>query len=157
MLGNLWYANEMILATSESPCCWKPSIKFLLKRTYGLKEDVGWSNPRWLFGVWLSLICEYGDCNYSESLCCLRHPIKFLLKRIYGLEEVLFKEQQSGCKDLGHLWFLNRMILLILSLHVAWCLPSGFCSREYMGWKKLFKKIPRRLFSAWPSLVSEWE
>ena len=30
----------MILATSESPCCIKPSIKFLFKRIYGL-EDVG--------------------------------------------------------------------------------------------------------------------
>ena len=33
-------AIGMILAISESPCCWKPSIKFLLKRIYGLKEDV---------------------------------------------------------------------------------------------------------------------
>ena len=22
-----------------------------------------------------------------------------------------------------------------------WCLPSSFCSREYMGWKKLFEKF----------------
>ena len=32
MLGNLLYANGMILAVSESPCCMKLSIKFLLKR-----------------------------------------------------------------------------------------------------------------------------
>ena len=38
---NLSYANGMILATSESPCCRKPSIKFLLKRIDGLKENVG--------------------------------------------------------------------------------------------------------------------
>ena len=31
--------NGVILAISEAPCCWKPSIKFLLKRIYGL-EDV---------------------------------------------------------------------------------------------------------------------
>ena len=41
VLGNLSCANGMILATSESPCCQKPSIKFLLKRIYGLEEDVG--------------------------------------------------------------------------------------------------------------------
>ena len=39
VLGNLSYANGMILATSESLCCRKLSIKFLLKRIYGL-EDV---------------------------------------------------------------------------------------------------------------------
>ena len=37
--GNLWYANGMILAISESPCWGKPWTKFLLKRIYGL-EDV---------------------------------------------------------------------------------------------------------------------
>ena len=41
VLVNLSYANGMILATSESPCCRKPSIKFLLKRIDGLKENVG--------------------------------------------------------------------------------------------------------------------
>ena len=38
--GNLLYANGMIKAISESPCCRKPFTKFLLKRIYGL-EDVG--------------------------------------------------------------------------------------------------------------------
>ena len=41
VLVNLLYANVMILATSESPCCSKPSIKFLLKSIYGLEEYVG--------------------------------------------------------------------------------------------------------------------
>ena len=40
MLGNLLYANGMILAIFESSCCWKPSIKFLLKRVYGLEKDI---------------------------------------------------------------------------------------------------------------------
>ena len=30
VLGNLQYANGMIFAISESPCCQKPPIKFLL-------------------------------------------------------------------------------------------------------------------------------
>ena len=41
VLGNLSYANGMILAVFESQCCMKPSIKFLLKRIYGLEEDIG--------------------------------------------------------------------------------------------------------------------
>ena len=40
VLGNLLYANGMIKAISECPCCQKPSTKFLLKWIYGL-EDVG--------------------------------------------------------------------------------------------------------------------
>ena len=121
VLGHLWYVNGMILAISESPCCWKPSIKFLLKRIYGL-EDVGWRIPRWLFRTRPSLIFEWDYFSYSEFLCCLTHPIIFFLKRIYGLEEMLFKEQKDGRWVLGHLSFLNGMILFILSLHVAWCL-----------------------------------
>ena len=39
VLGSLSYANGMISATSESLCCRKPSIKFLLKRIYGLEDD----------------------------------------------------------------------------------------------------------------------
>ena len=41
VLGNLSYAIGMILAVSESQCCKKPSIKFLLKMIYGLEEDIG--------------------------------------------------------------------------------------------------------------------
>ena len=41
VLGNLSYANGIILAVSESQCYMKPSIKFLLKRIYGLEEDIG--------------------------------------------------------------------------------------------------------------------
>ena len=41
VLDNLWYANGMILAISESPCCQKPPIMFLLKQIYGLEEYVG--------------------------------------------------------------------------------------------------------------------
>ena len=40
VLGNLSYAYGMISAVSEPLCCMKPSIKFLLKRIYGLEEDI---------------------------------------------------------------------------------------------------------------------
>ena len=63
VLGNLWYANEMILATSESPWCWNPSIKFLLNRIYGLGEDFGCRIPRWLFSTRQSL-CKWDDLSY---------------------------------------------------------------------------------------------
>ena len=39
VLGNLSFANGMILATSESLCCRKLYIKFLLKRIVSLEDD----------------------------------------------------------------------------------------------------------------------
>ena len=64
VLGNLWYANGMISGTSESPCYRMPSIKFLLKRIYGLEEDVGWRIPRWLFSARQSLVCKWDNLSY---------------------------------------------------------------------------------------------
>ena len=88
--------GHLIFAVSESPYCWKPSTKFLLKMIYGLEEDVGRRVPRCLFSAWPSLMSEWGAFSYSESLSCRKPSIKLFLKRIYGLEE-MFKEQQDSC------------------------------------------------------------
>ena len=64
MLGNLCYANGMILATSEFPCCRNPPIKFLQKRIYGYEEDSGRRISRWLFNARQSLICKWDDLSY---------------------------------------------------------------------------------------------
>ena len=85
MHGNLWYINGM--SCSKSLCWMMPSIKFLLRRTNGLEEDVVWRNLRRLFGTWLSLISKWNGLNYSESSCDLTPLNKFLLKRVYGLEK----------------------------------------------------------------------
>ena len=77
VLGNLWYANGMIKAISEFPCCRKPSIKFLLKKIDGLKEDVGWRIQRWLFSGWPSLISEWNDLSNSGSPFCLEDSYQF--------------------------------------------------------------------------------
>ena len=39
--GHLSCATGVIFLISKSPYCWKPSINFLIKRIYGLEEDVG--------------------------------------------------------------------------------------------------------------------
>ena len=39
--SHLRCVNGVIFAISASPYCWKPSINFLIKRIYGMKEDVG--------------------------------------------------------------------------------------------------------------------
>ena len=54
----------MILATSESPCCMKPYTKLLLKRIYGVEDDVGCRIPKWLFSAKQSLICKWDDDGY---------------------------------------------------------------------------------------------
>ena len=62
--GYLWCVNGVILASSESQNCRKPSIDFLIKRIYGLEEDVSWRIPRWLYSAWPSLMWEWGDFSY---------------------------------------------------------------------------------------------
>ena len=56
---------------------------------------------------------------------------------------MLFEESKDGCLVHGHLWYQNGKILAILSLTRA-------LSFEDVVWR-----IPWRLSSAWPSLVSE--
>ena len=89
MHGHLWCMKGVILPISESHYCQKPSIKFLIKRIYGLERDGSWRIPIYLF---------------------------------------------SACKKPS----------------------SSFCSRDHMVWKEMLK-IPKWLFSAWPSLVFEWD
>ena len=56
---------------------------------------------------------------------------------------MLFEEFQDGCLVHGHLWYLNGKILAFLSIKRA-------LSIEDVVWR-----IPWRLLSTWPSLVSE--
>ena len=83
--GHLWCVNGVIFAISESPYSWNPSIKFLIKRIYGL-EDVGWRIRRWLFTAWPSLMCEWMIFAISEYPLCQKPSSSFLRKRIYSLE-----------------------------------------------------------------------
>ena len=85
--GHLWCVNGVIFAILESPYCWNPSIKFLIKRIYGLEEDVGWRIRRWLFTAWPSLMCEWDDICYFWVAIMSEAFLKFFLrKRIYSLE-----------------------------------------------------------------------
>ena len=87
VLGNLSYENGMILATSESPCCMKPSAKFLLKRIYGFEDDDVWRISRWPLSARQSFIWKWDDFSYFWVSMLHEAFHQFLLKRIYGLEE----------------------------------------------------------------------
>ena len=53
---------------------------------------------------------------------------------------MLVEEFQDACLVHGHLWYVNRVILAILSLYVACGIPPRFCSKEYMDWKRFCLK-----------------
>ena len=95
VLGNLWYANQMIKVISESP----------FARSF------------------LSSFCPRGYMVWKK---------------------MLVEEFQDGCLVHGHLWYQMGKILPFLTLKRA-------LSFEDVVWR-----ITRRLLSAWPSLVSEY-
>ena len=59
-------------------------LKFLLKRIYGLEEDVGRLFQKWLFSAWPSLMCEWDDLCYFWVAIISEAFLKFLRKRLYG-------------------------------------------------------------------------
>ena len=129
--------------------CLMPTIKALPKRTYGL-EDVVWRNSIWLFSAWQFLISEWNEFSYSEFPCCLTHPIKFLLETIYALEDVWRISRYMFSSDI----WMNDFIYSespCCMMH-----PNKFLLKRIYGLEEVVWKIPRRLFSAWPSFVSKW-
>ena len=78
-------------------------------------------------------------CNLSA--CC--SPSCFCSRGYMVWKMMMFKELQDCCLVHGYLWYLNAKILAILSLNRA-------LSFEDVVWR-----IPWRLISAWPSIVSE--
>ena len=113
-----------------------PSIRFLLKRIYGL-EEVVWKIPRRLFSAWPSLVSEWNERSISESHFCLTNPIKFLLMRTYSLEEDIVWRISRWLFS----WWPSLISEQILVSILPWILPSVFCSRENMGLKMLFEEF----------------
>ena len=98
-------------------------------------------------GTWLYRFLIFATLLLFLSSFCSRG---------YMVWKMLIEEFQDGCLVHGHLWYVNRVILAILSIYVAWGIPSRFCSKVYMGWKRCCLKITIWLISFWSSLISEW-
>ena len=115
--GSLWCVNGVILAISESPWCQKLSIKFLHKRIYGL-EDVEefqygcevHDHLVYLSGMKESFLILLLALRIQSGSCSWGHMV---------WRKMLFEEYQECCSVLDNLWYLNKMILFILSLHVV--------------------------------------
>ena len=61
-------------------------LKFLLKRIYGLKEDVGKRIPRWLFSALSSLMCDGMIFANSES-----YLLPEAFHSVFTLENIWFE------------------------------------------------------------------
>ena len=139
--GSLWCVNGVSLAISKSLWCLKPSIKFLLKRIYGLEGDDVWINPRWLFSARQSLICKCYDLSYFWVSMYPEAFLKFLLQRKYSLEDVGWRIPRWLFSALSSLMCEWDKFCQFWVIHVAWSLPFSFFSREYLVWKKLVKEF----------------
>ena len=153
MHGHLWCVNGVIFAISESPYCHKPSIKFLLKRIYGL-EDVRWKIAGWLFRAWQSLICEWSDFSYFWISMM---PETF--HQVFAQENIWFGRCWRNPRWLFSSWpsFVFEWNEIIISES-----PSGFThpirfllKRTYGLEEDVVWRKSRLLFSYWPSLISE--
>ena len=84
--------------------------------------------------AWPSLVSECNDL--SIWLIWLMPTIKCLLKRTYGYEDVVWRiSRWLFSSDIWMEWF---NLFQVSMLHDA---SHQDCSREYMGWKKLFEKF----------------
>ena len=148
----------MILAISESPCCMKPSIKFLLNRKDGLDEDIGWRIPKLLFSAIQSLICKWDDfsCFWVSMLHEAFHQVSAQEDRWFG-RWWCFEEFQNGCLVLGNLWYANGMIscIWVSMLHEAF--HQVLLKRIYGLEDDDVWKIPKWLLSARQSLIWKWD
>ena len=105
-----------------------------------LEEDVVWGISRWQLCGWPSLISARNDLSNSGSGFCLA-CLADAYHQVSVQEDIWFGRcclrLFSSLPSLISEWNIS----FILSLLVAWCLPLSFCSRECVGWKKLFEKF----------------
>ena len=130
---------------SESPCCMMHPNKFLLKRIYG--SEVVWKIPRRLFSAWPSFVSKWNEKAFTSLFLASSIQSSFCSWGHMVWRRMLFDKYQDCCLVLGH-----PDILFILSLHVVWFLFK----RTYVFEEEIARRIPRGLFNAWPSLISEW-
>ena len=123
--GHLWCVNGVMFAILESPYCWNPSIKFLIKRIYGLEEDAVWRIRRWLFTAGPSLMCEWDDFCYFWVAIMSEAFLNFFCPREYIVwKEMVFEEFKDSYLVNGHHWWVKGVILAISE--------SPFCRKLFI-------------------------
>ena len=104
------------------------------------------------FDVWMGWIVLFLSnplCGRPSSSSCSREYMVW--------KEMVVEEFRDGCLVHGHLWWVSGVILAISEspicrkLFIKFLIKSKYGLQEDVGWR-----IPRWLFSAWPSLMCEW-
>ena len=112
-------------------------IKFLLKKSHGLEEDVVRRDSGILFSAQTSLCGKIKASLFFHVVWSI--PSSLCSREYMGLKK-LFEGFQNGCLVFGHLWYLNGISLTILCLHDAWRLQLRFCLWGHMIWEMLFEE-----------------
>ena len=154
VLGNLWYANAVILAISESPCTGKPSSSFCYR------ENI----------VWKMLVEEFQDgCIVHCHLWCV-NGIIYANSELYMLPEVFHSAFTQENIWFERSWLKNsKMAVKGMAIFSVWMGLISYSESTYyqkssikvlnkriygleedVGWR-----IPRCLDSAWKSLMCE--
>ena len=112
--GHLGYWNRTNLAILNCHVTQMPPTKFGLNLTYHSGADMAWIFSWWppWRPFWIS---ERKDFSNSESLCCSD-----------ASNQVSAQSDLRFGRRCGHLGCRNRMILVILTLHVAPVTPTKF-------------------------------
>ena len=83
----------------------------------------------------LYLISEKNCSSHSEFILPgISHQVSAQEDIVW---KMMFEEFQDGCSMMDHLSDLNGMTTAFLCNLFTCCLPSSFCSREYMVWKMM--------------------
>ena len=95
---------------------------------------------------------------FSEKPLCRQLSLSFCSREYMVWKKLFVKEFQDGCIVHGHLWCMNGTILAISESPYCWkpsiiiLIKTIYGLEEDAGWN-----IPKWLFSAWPSLMCEWD
>ena len=147
MMDPLWHLNGMVSAVAEPLCCMKPSIKFLIKRIYGLLRLAPLNRFKpsskifyWPFQGGTSFVDLLCFCSVLCLLCFVRVCLYVLCGHLLG------KGWPFGSRLWCLLWvchfpigILGQVLYLIVSIPD---LCNLITLEEDIGWR-----IPKWLFS----------
>ena len=127
-----------------------PTIKCLLKRTYGY-EDVVWRISRWLFSsdIWM----EWFNLYQVSMLHDASHQVSAQENIWVGRSCLKNSKKAVYCMTIFCIWVEWKKHIWV-SFWPDY--PIKFLLKRINGLEEVVWKIPRRLFIAWPSFVSEW-
>ena len=127
VLGNLGYANGMILRSLPSSLC---SRRYMVWKVLVEEFQDGYlmlDSPWHLTGMNSAFCVPYLPAA-SRQVSCLRG---------YMVWKKLFEKFQEGCFVHDHLLYLSEMKEAFMSIVLPWSIQSSFCSWGHMVWRRM--------------------